>query len=197
MIVDLVSEVPPLGMSPQLLVGEPQRPVDLVCVCVDPDALRRRCPPMLRTSPRARSTSERAPTPLRSAASRPLMRVGDRPRQFGCLRQDRVCRKHEAREHSRDVRRWGRACIAIGVQEVLIPHASHLAAPEPSPAEDTVVVPDAPPRPCSRDLEDDRRRAGWSDKWRLGVSVRAYQRLEAGERPDPFTWGRRGQRPMP
>ena len=40
MIVDLVSEVPPLGMSPQLLVGEPQRPVDLVCVCVDPDALR-------------------------------------------------------------------------------------------------------------------------------------------------------------
>jgi predicted transcriptional regulator len=34
-------------------------------------------------------------------------------------------------------------------------------------------------------LEDDRRRAGWSMgqvAWRLGVSVREYRELEAGER---------------
>jgi transcriptional regulator with XRE-family HTH domain len=33
-------------------------------------------------------------------------------------------------------------------------------------------------------LEDDRRRAGWSmgqAAWRLGVSVREYRELEAGE----------------
>ena len=43
-------------------------------------------------------------------------------------------------------------------------------------------------------LEDDRRRAGWSvgeAAWRLGVSVREYRELVAGERSPSFdTWDR-------
>ena len=43
-------------------------------------------------------------------------------------------------------------------------------------------------------LEDDRRRAGWSEAQaaqRLGVSVRAYRELEAGVRSPSFeTWDR-------
>ena len=38
-------------------------------------------------------------------------------------------------------------------------------------------------------LEDDRRRAGWSvgqAAWRLGVSIREYRELEAGERSPNF-----------
>jgi hypothetical protein len=45
-----------------------------------------------------------------------------------------------------------------------------------------------------RMLEDDRRRAGWSvgqAAWRLGVSIRKYRELEAGERSRTFeTWDR-------
>ena len=54
-------------------------------------------------------------------------------------------------------------------------------------------MPDAPaPAMLPAMLEDDRRRAGWSMgqvAWRLGVSVRAYRELEAGERPDPLHVG--------
>jgi transcriptional regulator with XRE-family HTH domain len=43
-------------------------------------------------------------------------------------------------------------------------------------------------------LEHDRKRAGWSvgeAAWRLGVSVREYRKLEAGDRsPDFGTWDR-------
>jgi predicted transcriptional regulator len=43
-------------------------------------------------------------------------------------------------------------------------------------------------------LEHDRKQAGWSvgqAAWRLGVSVREYRELEAGERwPDGETWDR-------
>ena len=43
-------------------------------------------------------------------------------------------------------------------------------------------------------LEDDRRRAGWSvgeAAWRLGVTVREYREIEAGERvPSWETWDR-------
>ena len=45
-------------------------------------------------------------------------------------------------------------------------------------------------------LEDDRRRAGWSIgqvAWRLGVSLREYRELEAGEGegwPNGETWER-------
>ena len=43
-------------------------------------------------------------------------------------------------------------------------------------------------------LEDDRLRAGWSigqAAWRLGVSVREYREIEAGERsPSWKTWDR-------
>lgn len=41
-IVDLVTEVPPLGMRPQLLIRQSQRPVHLVGVCMDPDTRRGR-----------------------------------------------------------------------------------------------------------------------------------------------------------
>jgi hypothetical protein len=41
-------------------------------------------------------------------------------------------------------------------------------------------------------LEHDRRQAGWSvgqAAWRLGVSVREYRELGAGDRPPSFdTW---------
>ena len=74
---------------------------------------------------------------------------------------------------------------------MLIPHASHLAAPEPSPREEAGVVPDAPPRPCSRDARGRSTASGLVGQvaWRLGVSVRAYRELEAGERPDPLHVG--------
>jgi DNA-binding XRE family transcriptional regulator len=43
-------------------------------------------------------------------------------------------------------------------------------------------------------LEDDRRRAGWSvgqAAWRLGVSIRTYREIEAGERWSNWeTWDR-------
>jgi DNA-binding XRE family transcriptional regulator len=43
-------------------------------------------------------------------------------------------------------------------------------------------------------LEQDRRRAGWSvgeAAWRLGVSVREYREIEAGERSTSWeTWDR-------
>lgn len=43
-------------------------------------------------------------------------------------------------------------------------------------------------------LEEDRLRAGWSigqAAWRLGVSIREYRELEAGERwPDGETFNR-------
>jgi hypothetical protein len=43
-------------------------------------------------------------------------------------------------------------------------------------------------------LEEDRKRAGWSvgqSAWRLGVSVREYRELEAGDRSPSFeTWDR-------
>jgi transcriptional regulator with XRE-family HTH domain len=43
-------------------------------------------------------------------------------------------------------------------------------------------------------LEQDRKRAGWSVKqaaWRLGVSIREYREIEAGERSPNFeTWDR-------
>ncbi len=43
-------------------------------------------------------------------------------------------------------------------------------------------------------LENDRKRAGWSvgqAAWRLGMSVREYRELEAGERSSSFeTWDR-------
>jgi DNA-binding XRE family transcriptional regulator len=43
-------------------------------------------------------------------------------------------------------------------------------------------------------LEDDRKRSGWSmgqAAWRLGITVREYRELEAGERgPSWETWHR-------
>lgn len=43
-------------------------------------------------------------------------------------------------------------------------------------------------------LENDRKRAGWSVgqvAWRLGVSIREYREIEAGERsPTLDTWDR-------
>ena len=43
-------------------------------------------------------------------------------------------------------------------------------------------------------LAEDRKRAGWSVEqaaWRLGVSVRTYREIEAGERsPSWETWDR-------
>jgi hypothetical protein len=35
-VVDLVAEVPPLVVGAELLVSQPDRPADLVCVRVDP-----------------------------------------------------------------------------------------------------------------------------------------------------------------
>ena len=41
-------------------------------------------------------------------------------------------------------------------------------------------------------LEEDRRRAGWSvGQWRLGITVRDYREIEAGERwPNGETFNR-------
>src|SRR5215475_4652456 len=121
----LAAEVSPLRVGPQRLVGEPDRPPNLVRVGVDAISPRRR----MVVSPRRVLLRQREVLPgvgpvlsekLRRCA---LMSVGEDPGELGRLAEDRVRREHEASEVGRDVRIGWRARVVVAVQESLVVHA--------------------------------------------------------------------------
>src|SRR5215469_11509699 len=124
MAVPIVAEIPPLRMSPQLLVGEPDRLVNLVRVGVDAKSPRR-CAVV---SPRRVLLRQRKVLPgvgpvLSNQLGRgALMGVGEDSGEFGCLAEDRIRCEHEAGQVRWDVRPgWG-ARVVVAVQESLVVH---------------------------------------------------------------------------
>jgi hypothetical protein len=105
----IVAEIPPLRTSPQRLVGEPDRPADLVRIGVDAKSPRRR----VVASPRRLLLRQRVVLPsvspvlsdqLRRCA---LVSAGEDSGELGRLAEDRVRREHETSEVRRDVRPGG------------------------------------------------------------------------------------------
>jgi hypothetical protein len=125
----LGAEFPPLRMGPELLVGQPDRPADLVGVRVDPVSRGRL--PVVR--PRGVLHRKRevlpgvGPVLPDQVCRRALMRPRQHPGEFSRLYQDRVHGEHEGGELGWNVRRGRRTRIVIAVQEPLVAHGPRIA----------------------------------------------------------------------
>jgi hypothetical protein len=100
MVVDLVPEVPPLRMSAELLVRQPDRPAHLLGERVDAEALRR-CsvvrPPRVLLGEGA-GLAGVSPPLADESRRRSLVSPGKDPHELGRLGEDPVGGQHEARE---------------------------------------------------------------------------------------------------
>src|SRR5215469_12132374 len=121
----IAAEIPPLWMDPQLLVGEPDRPVNLVRVGVDAKSPRRH----VVAGPRRVLLRQRevlagvGPVAADQLRRRALVGAGEDSGKLGRLAEDRVRREHEASQVRRDVRAGWRARVVVAVQESLVVHA--------------------------------------------------------------------------